>query len=378
MGGTGEARGGLVVTRIKRPRNLLGPRRAITMGLAGLVVLLVVAGVAAAARGPVRTAAQRGAAHQGMSTVLTDVSFTDASHGWIAGQAGYVLRTSDGGATWTKTTMSGRVNLSSVSFADSTHGFASGVWWTTENIGKAGPLLFSTSDGGATWNKSRLLPGVNGMMDHVVAIDADTACAVGAASEIEHYGVVVRTTNGGSSWQTQLKQSGRRTTVLTGVDFVDADTGWASGYDAHTGHGVVLATSDGGATWRKQATPQSAWILQIDFADAQHGWASAYKSVLRTTDGGATWVKVAVVHGPDQDIEDVSFFDVEHGWAVGNSGTIWATSDGGATWTAQTSGVKTGLLAACFVSAQQGWVVGEDNVVLKTTDGGATWVGSGP
>jgi len=378
MSGMGKAGGGRIVTRLKRPPTFSGPRRAIVMGLAGLMVLLVVAGVAAAAGGRAHAAAQRGAAHQGMSTVLTDVSFTDASHGWIAGQAGYVLRTSDGGATWAKTTMSGRVNLNSVSFADSTHGFASGNWWTTEYIGKAGPLLFSTSDGGATWKKSRILPGVNGEMDHVVAIAADTACAVGATSEIQHYGVVVRTTNGGSSWQTQLKQSGRKTTVLTGVDFIDADTGWASGYGAHTGHGVVLATSDGGATWLKQTTPQSAWLTQICFVDDEHGWACADKSVLRTADGGATWSKVAVSRGEDNDIEDVYFVDVQHGWAVGASGTIWASADGGATWTAQTSGVKSVLLAVAFVSAEQGWVVGEDNVVLKTADGGATWVGSGP
>jgi len=374
MSRTGTAGGGRIVTRLKRPWTFTGPRRAITMGLGGLMVLLLAAGVAAAARNPAHTAAQRGASHQGMSTVLIDVSFIDAEHGWIAGQAGYVLRTSDGGATWTKTTMSGRVNLNSVSFADSTHGFASGNWWTSEELGKAGPLLFSTSDGGATWEKSRVLPSVNGEMDHVVAIDADTACAVGATSEIEHYGVVVRTTNGGSSWQTQLKQSGRKTTVLTGVDFIDADTGWASGYGAHTGHGVVLATSDGGATWRRQPAPQSGWLLQICFVDAERGWASADKSVLRTTDGGATWTKIAVVHGRDKDLEDIFFVDAEHGWAVGNSGAIWATSDGGVTWTAQKSGVKTGLLAVCFVSAQQGWVVGEDNVVLKTADGGTTWV----
>ena len=374
----GEAGEGRVVTRLRRPRTYSGPRRAIMIGLAGLMVLLVVAGVAAAARGPAHVATQRGAGHQGMSTVLTDVSFTDASHGWIAGQAGYVLRTSDGGATWTKTTMSGRVNLNSVSFADSTHGYASGNWWTIEYLGKAGPLLFSTADGGATWKKSRVLPSVNGEMDQVVAVDADTACAVGAVSEIQYYGVVVRTTSGGSSWQTQLKQSGRKTTVLTGVDFVGAETGWACGYSGQTGHGVVLATSDGGTTWRKQPTPQSTWFLQICFVDAEHGWASADKSVLRTTDGGATWTKVAVVHGQDKDIEDVSFFDAEHGWAVGNAGTIWATTDGGATWVAQKSGVKTGLQAVCFVSAQQGWAVGEESVVLKTVDGGATWVGSGP
>ncbi|MCX6363350.1 MAG: YCF48-related protein [Actinobacteria bacterium] len=306
-----------------RKRDTVGARRAIAFGLAGLMVLLVAAGVAAAAGGRSRPATSLVAARGVPSSVLTDVCFTDAAHGWIAGQAGYVL---------------------------------------------------STSDGGATWTKSRVLPSVNGEMDHVVAIDPDTACAVGASSQVQHPSVVMRTSDGGSSWQTQRKQAGSKAIELDGVDFVDAEHGWACGLGAQSGKGVVLATSDGGATWGRQTTPQSAWLTQICFVDLEHGWASADHSVVRTTDGGATWTKVTVIRGPDKDIEDVYFVDATHGWAVGNSGTISATTDGGATWAAQKSGVKTGLLAVCFTSAQQGWTVGEDSVVLKTADGGATWV----
>jgi len=358
---------------MSRKRDSVVARRALVVGLAGLMAVLVVAGVAVAARGPA-PGAQMGAGHAGMSTVLTDVCFTDAAHGWIAGQAGYVLSTSDGGATWTKTTMGTRVNLNSVSFADSTHGFAAGNWWLTEDVGKEGSLLFSTANGGATWTKSRVLPSVNGELDHVVAIDPDTACAVGASSQVQHYSIVMRTSDGGSSWQTQRKQAGNKAIELDGVDFVDSEHGWACGLSAQTGKGVVLATSDGGATWGRQTTPQSAWLTQICFVDLEHGWASADHSVVRTTDGGATWTKVSVIRGRDMDIEDVYFVDATHGWAVGNSGTISASTDGGVTWAAQKSGVKTGLLAVCFTSAQQGWTVGEDSVVLKTADGGATWV----
>ena len=47
-----------------------------------------------------------------------------------------------------------------------------------------------------------------------------------------------------------------------------------------------------------------------------------------------------------------------HGWAVGSSGTIVATSDGGAHWQVQTSGTDADLSAVAFPDATHGWAVG--------------------
>src|SRR6185312_5608074 len=60
--------------------------------------------------------------------------------------------------------------------------------------------------------------------------------------------------------------------------------------------------------------------------------------------------------------------------AVGNSGTILATNDGGTSWTPQTSGSTSTLRdiscpdgTHCFVSESN------STTVLATTDGGTTW-----
>ena len=49
------------------------------------------------------------------------------------------------------------------------------------------------------------------------------------------------------------------------------------------------------------------------------------------------------------------------------------TTDGGATWTPQTSGTTNTLLAVAFTDANNGTAVGQIGVILKTTNGGATW-----
>ena len=84
----------------------------------------------------------------------------------------------------------------------------------------------------------------------------------------------------------------------------------------------------------------------------------------------------------DANLHDIEFIGTHHGWAVGDHGSIWHTSDGGRTWRFQDSGVDCTLNSICFLTNSIGWVVGGGTqpytrrsfgVVLHTTDGGQTW-----
>lgn len=70
---------------------------------------------------------------------------------------------------------------------------------------------------------------------------------------------------------------------------------------------------------------------------------------------------------------DVLFADSSNGWAVGDSGTIISTRDGGATWQSQLSGTNVHFQKVSFVDSLYGWVVGNQGTVLKTTNGGTSW-----
>jgi photosystem II stability/assembly factor-like uncharacterized protein len=66
-------------------------------------------------------------------------------------------------------------------------------------------------------------------------------------------------------------------------------------------------------------------------------------------------------------------------WAVGEGGTIRATTDGGAHWVSQNSGTTQKLVGVAFADSKHGWAVGQDvggkyRVILATSDGGTHWV----
>ena len=60
-------------------------------------------------------------------------------------------------------------------------------------------------------------------------------------------------------------------------------------------------------------------------------------------------------------------------WRAGRGGRIDFSSDGGASWSRQTSGVLVDLLTGSAPSDQVCWIVGRVGAILLTTDGGAHW-----
>jgi hypothetical protein len=60
-------------------------------------------------------------------------------------------------------------------------------------------------------------------------------------------------------------------------------------------------------------------------------------------------------------------------WRAGRSGLIEFSKDGGSSWSRQTSGVLSDLLAGSAPSDQVCWIVGRVGAILLTTDGGAHW-----
>lgn len=81
--------------------------------------------------------------------------------------------------------------------------------------------------------------------------------------------------------------------------------------------------------------------------------------------------------------DDISFADAQHGWYGTGKGDLFATSDGGDSWTRVASKPGTFIRAVGFVDAKTGYIgnVGTDyypgvtdtNPLYRTDDGGVTW-----
>jgi photosystem II stability/assembly factor-like uncharacterized protein len=169
---------------------------------------------------------------------------------------------------------------------------------------------------------------------------------------------------------------------LHAVYFLDQNRGWVAG-----GNGTLLETSDGGQTWRKLLPQTKDTIRDVYFADDHTGWLVCERDalklktndeprsyLLKTEDGGLTWRTVSL------DLSDVNarlvravFTDAQRGWVFGETGVVFATRDGGASWVRQSPPTKHLLLGGAFVDETHGWLVGAGTTILHTGDGGNTW-----
>lgn len=84
------------------------------------------------------------------------------------------------------------------------------------------------------------------------------------------------------------------------------------------------------------------------------------------------WERVRSVQGGY--FHGLWFLDKENGWAVGDSGRIIQTQDGGDSWRAQLSGTQVQLKCVRFVTPSKGWIGGSSNSLGRSTDGGASWI----
>jgi photosystem II stability/assembly factor-like uncharacterized protein len=86
----------------------------------------------------------------------------------------------------------------------------------------------------------------------------------------------------------------------------------------------------------------------------------------------AQWVQQN--SGTTNTLRSVYFTDNNTGYAVGDSGTILKTTDGGLNWTLQNSGTMRTLYSIHFPVVDTGFVSINHHYLAKTTDGGSNWI----
>lgn len=120
------------------------------------------------------------------------------------------------------------------------------------------------------------------------------------------------------------------------------------------------------STWRVLTDPRENKAVWM--ASTTVGWAVGVSgSISQTTDGGATWT--AQPSGVTVDLNGVWGTSSTSVWAVGDGGTVLFWD--GTSWTPQTSGVTTNLNAISGFNASNIWAVGASAEIVKWT--GTAW-----
>lgn len=315
--------------RIPRPRNRL---RSSLVPLAAALASLPSATASAQLWEPLRAATT--ASFRGLSVVDDRVV-------WASGTRGTVIRTTDGGDTWTVDSVPGAATLD-----------------------------------------LRAIHARSGDVAHVAA----TA------------GRIWRTTDGGHTWS--LRYQATDTAVfLDAIVFRDDRNGMALG-DPMGGRFLLLVTADGGDTWaeapagsRPEAGRDEAAFAASGTSLAvlgRHAWLGTGGSaarIFRSTDEGRSWTphpSSIPARAGAGGVFSVAFADTLRGIAVGGdyerpdaaSGTAAFTTDGGKTWLPAVTtpgGYRSGVAlrrAGDALLAIAAGTTGSD----VSRDGGRTWI----
>ncbi|MDP1620696.1 MAG: YCF48-related protein [Bacteroidales bacterium] len=297
----------------------------------------------------------------GTTVWLHSVHFVDNNTGWVVGFNGTILKTTDGGTNWTNQSDPFFTdNLTSVYFINADTG-----WFVSASGGTK-----KTTDGGLNWN---FLSGSPGGSD-IQFIDNDRGWVASG-------GYIYRTINGGLTWDWALFYNSSAVECHS-IHFIDSNTGWAVGGDQVNGLSLIAHTTDGGLTWVQQTSGVQDMLYSVYFTDANTGWTVGTQgglafNILNTVDGGANWnlqASFATTAFP----KSVSFTNANTGWVVGEGGRIYKTSNGGVMWSDLKTSVTADnqlLYSVDFENTTTGWAVGglSAGKILKTMDGGTTW-----
>lgn len=293
---------------------------------------------------------------------ITALDFANATTGWIIGHE-VIYKTTDGGISWQPLQGYPVGNLRAVEFVDSDLGWVVGNIWGKWEDG----TILQTMDGGLTWKETTV--SRTGSLEDVFFIDGQYGWAVG------RHAMIARTVDRGASWE--VIDTGLDAKLLS-VSFVNTNCGWIIGEKSNDqGYGthfILLETDDGGLTWGQVTIDfEGRSIESVFFSDSTTGWLTGWNgTIYNTTDAGASWQLLDKL--TQENLLGIHFFDGTYGWIVGTRGTLIKTENSGASWHLKSeSFTSSSLNSVYFVNNEIGWTVGDDGALFRTEDGGADW-----
>jgi photosystem II stability/assembly factor-like uncharacterized protein len=328
------------------------------------------------------------------------IHFVNNQIGFIVGNNGLLLKSTDGGVTWNSYSLDPSFLLNEIFFINPDTGWVVGrhkISNATDSV-----LILKSNDGGINWTvQFKGIVGELGCCPSTVQfIDELTGFVCGA------YNLFLKTTNSGTDW---IYHSIDSTRSFSALNFVNPDVGWMLSSDDK-----IFKTINGGENWFQQSTGNQGELYSIKFSNENNGWAVGKNGlIIKTTDGGDSWENMrkgsierlwslsiinenyAWVVGENSTIintlnsgsewnyqfidstvnlHSIYFTDENTGWTVGENGFIYHTSDGGTNWIEQISQTSSDLNSVYFVNDQLGWIAGDNGLVLNTSDGGTSWL----
>lgn len=350
--------------------------------------------------------------------ILQTLRMFDATNGWATTFDGmHVLHTSKGVLHWQDVTpkrfaqSNSQGPLEAADFMDALQAWVVFSPSPTASSSSSPPQLVvaRTSDGGQTWQETTIVPQTSAFARQITFLTPQLGWLLlseGAALGSE--GVeVLRTTDGGATWQTMARTSNTTPNrpgslpfagVKSGISFISPTTGWITGMMEG-----LYQTQDSGTTWYRQSLPlpdtlppatqtyltgtgplltfdggEGIFPVELGLSDGR-----VIPELYRTNDGGQTWQAAGTLPAwPDA----ITFLNRQEGWAAGVQQhkllLSYAIFVGDYTWKTYSEALPPSVTRITDLNfaanGTTGWIIGETNegqstLLLQTTDRGQTW-----
>lgn len=233
------------------------------------------------------------------------VYFFDGRKGFVAGADGFLIYTENAGISWKEVNTNIKEKINQLKFINNNLGFA-----VCDN-----GIIIKTTDSGNNWSKLNSPVDKNLFSIHFINEN------LGFATGLD--GILLKTTNGGLEWSIIDLQ---RNDSLNSIFFVDNTTGYICGQN-----GLILKTEDAGDNWIQLNTNTTLGFYSVHFPTKNVGFVAGVNGlILKTTDGGSSWFKIHPNHS--RTIYSIYFPDEQIGAASGHLNTLAVTKNGGKNW----------------------------------------------
>lgn len=291
----------------------------------------------------------------GTSGNLNGVGFETTDYVIAVGDGGIILRTTDGGSSWENIPSGTTQDLKSISIINNS---------TAIIVGSGGTIL-RTTDTGSSWESV-----TTDVTDDLLAVSFNGGSGVaGGGSQ-----TIIFSTDAGASWTTS--QTGFFGGGFWGVQMLDADNAYVAGENSIF-QPLFGWSTDSGLSWDYTAfylNSNEGRLYGVHFFDVNNGVAASSVwtgegAISTTNDGGLNWTTLPFFGSALYTLNFPAGQSVI-GYAAGASGIIIKTTDGGGSWSVQTSGTSSTLSGIVFADELTGYAVGENGTILKTVSGG--------
>ncbi len=231
--------------------------------------------------GPASTYAEFQQMITGTTEILRGVYFTDNNTGYVCGNNGTIIKTTNAGASWSPLTPGVSTHLMKIKFLDANTGYV---------VGNSG-LILRTTNAGATWTSSN--PVAAGLND-ICFVDAQTVIAVG------DFSTAIKSTNGGLNWALlpiPINDENLTSIACSNNKILVGSAGTTN----------LFVSTDNGNSWtndRSKFRTGSLSTLDV-YLNGNNGFIVGGEiisgvftpTMFKTTDAGLTWVENTTIDG---------------------------------------------------------------------------------